>query len=470
MNPFIVFTTIFVLLCPGLATAQQAPVSAQLLDKMQGRAETYSRKFARQTEKYLRRLERQEEKLYRKLARVDSGRAAQLFAGAKEKYAAFKNGMNSKTAAAQKLTGQYQPNIDSMGLALNFLGQNNQYLNGIKNGTATVKNALADFNGLKQQLKNTGDIEQYIKERKRLLKEAMSKYGLDMHLKKFSKEGYYAVHQFNEYKEALNNTQTFEKMTLDLLNKIPAFKEFARNKGMLGNLFAVPAGYGTVQSLAGLQTRASVNAAIRTQLAAAGPNAAQQLQQNFQQAQAQLTQLKEKILKAGGQGSNFDIPDFKVNSQRTKFFWQRLSLNTDIQPVKGGRLLPNGLDIGLGLSYKIDDKKVIGAQGVYKAGLGNGLNNIKLSHQGVGFRLYGEVKFKRSFWFSAGYERNYMHIFLKIAELRNVNGWQESALAGISKKYKIGKKKSGEMKLLYNFLWKEQVNGQRIVWRTGFSF
>jgi hypothetical protein len=465
-------TSMAVSLLLAMCLCAQEPVMVPntCITKMHQRTAAYEQKITRQTARYLRRLEKQELKLAKKLHRLDSGKAAELFAATKEKYQLLRNSLSNPAVKVTKLTGKYLPNVDSMGLALNFLGQNNQYLNAAKNSHQKISDAVGHFNKLKQQLKNTGDIEKYISERKRLLKETLRKYGLQKHLKKFSKESYYAIAQFNEYKQALNNTQAFEKKALELLNKIPAFREFAKTNGLLGNLFAMPAANGGAPNLAGLQTRASVNAAIHNQLTASGPNAMQQLQQNLQQAQTQLTQLKDKILKAGGQSSDFDIPDFKVNHQRTKSFWQRLSFTADVQPVKGNRLLPNGMDVGLGLTYQPDDKKIIGAQLVYKAGVGNSLRHIKLSHQGVGYRFYADVKLKASIWASAGFEQQYLHVFSKITELKNTSAWQTNALAGISKKYKLGKKKGGEMKLLYDFLWSKQVNGQRIVWRTGFRF
>jgi hypothetical protein len=365
-------------------------------------------------------------------------------------------------------------------MSIKFLGENNQYISKLKNGTSPsfakategkrkITGTIDKYKELQQKLQSTGDIQQYIKERKQLLKETLSQYDLGKYLKKFSKEGYYVVKQISEIKEALNDPSKFETLALKLLNQIPAFKKFAAENGMLGNLFSVPAMQ--AQNIAGLQTRASVSTLIQNQVAAGGPNAQQAIQQNIQQAQAQLSQLKDKVSKFGGQSSDVDIPDFTPNSQKTKTFWQRINIMTDLQTNRGSRFLPNIADIAAGVSYKIDDKKQIGTQVVYKAGLGNGLNNIKLTHQGFGYRFFADMKLKKGFWLSAGYENNYMYSFKTINELRinRLNPWQESALAGISKKYKL-KKKGGEVKLLYDFLWNKKVGGQRIVWRTGFTF
>ena len=439
-------------------------VPGKLISKINSKAATTSNRIDRQTEKYLRRLEKQELKLKRKLAKLDSSKAAQLFAGTKERYQALRDKLKQKSTGAAK--GVYVPNLDSMGISLDFLTQNSNLLKG-KN--EEIKRVTETFKTMQGKLANTDDIRQYIKDRKQLLKQALNENGLGKHLKKFSKEGYYYARQMQEYKEAWKDPAKMERKLLELLNKIPIFKKFAEQNSQLAGLFNLPAGYATAQNTAGLQTRASVNSLVRTQIAAAGPNAMQAVQQNLQQAQEQLSKLKDKINKLGGGGSSVDIPDFVPNSQRTKSFWQRLQFNTDLQTNRGSRFLPNTADVAAGLAFKIDDKKQIGSQLVYKAGLGNGLNHIKLTHQGIGYRFYADLKLKKSFWISGGYENNYMSAFKNITELKAGSYWQESALAGLSKKWKI-KKKSGEMKILYDFLWNKKPGGQRVVWRTGFNF
>jgi hypothetical protein len=442
-------------------------ISSKIIGKVNSDVERYNNKIDRQTEKYLRKLEQQEGKLQRKLAKIDSSKAAQLFAGTKEKYETLLGKLHQKTPGAIK--GAYMPNLDSLGISLNFLKENNEYLAKLKQGNTEITKVSEQFKQMQGKLSNADEIRQYIKDRKQLLKQVLDEYGLGKYLKKFSKQGYYYSRQIQEYKEAWKDPQKMERKMLELLNAIPIFKKFAEQNSQLAGLFNLPANYGSVQSIAGLQTRASVSALIQTQVAVGGPNAMQTVQQNIQQAQSQLSKLKDKVSKFGGGSSDVEIPDFVPNSNKTKTFWQRIQFSTDLQTNRGSRFLPNIADLAFGISYKLNDKKQIGSQMVYKAGLGNGLNNIKLTHQGIGYRFFTDIKLKKSFWISAGYENNYMSTFKSISELKQGSYWQESALAGISKKYKL-KKKGGEMKLLYNFLWNKQVGGQRIVWRTGFSF
>ncbi|MFX6118730.1 hypothetical protein ABTE85_20945, partial [Acinetobacter baumannii] len=67
----------------------------------------------------------------------------------------------------------------------------------------------------------------------------------------------------------------------------------------LAQLFRLPDNYSTPQALAGLQTRASIDQLIQQRLGTGlGTNAAggsNYLQQQIQQAQGQLSQLKDKL-------------------------------------------------------------------------------------------------------------------------------------------------------------------------------
>jgi hypothetical protein len=223
--------------------------------------------------------------------------------------------------------------------------------------------------------------------------------------------------------------------------------------------------------LAGLQTRASVNALIQNQIAAGGPNAQQQITQNMQQAQGELSKLKDKIIKAGGGSSDAELPDFKPNNAKTQTFKQRLEFGSNIQTTKGNSYLPTATDLGLSIGYKITDKSVIGIGASYKIGFGKDISHMQLSSEGVGLRSFVDYKLKKQFWLSGGAEMNYRNRFTSISSLKHFDVWQSSALLGLSKKYKISKKMKGSMQLLYDFLYLRNVPvKQPVIFRVGYGF
>jgi hypothetical protein len=142
-----------------------------------------------------------------------------------------------------------------------------------------------------------------------------------------------------------------------------------------------------------------------------------------------------------------------------------------LQIQKSNILLPTTANIGLKLGYKLSDKAVIGLGASYLMGMGNGINQIRLSNQGVGLQSYIDIRMKGSIWLSGGIEGNYLQGFSRIDQLRMLNAWQQSALIGLTKKYKISSKYQGNLQLLFDALYRQHVPAsQPILFRTGIGF
>ncbi len=220
-----------------------------------------------------------------------------------------------------------------------------------------------------------------------------------------------------------------------------------------------------------------VNNLIQQQVAAGGPNAQAQFQQNLKDAQGQLNELKNKILSSplarGGSSDDIMPEGFKPNNQKTKSFWNRLEYGTNIQSQKPNGYFPVTSDIGLSLGYKLNDKSVVGVGASYKLGWGQNIRHINITHQGAGLRSFVDWKIKGSFWVNGGYEMNYQSEFNRIELLKDMNGWQQSGLVGLSKVVSLKTKffKKTKLQLLWDFLSYQQVpRTQPIVFRLGYSF
>ncbi|WP_315816576.1 hypothetical protein [Paraflavitalea speifideaquila] len=255
--------------------------------------------------------------------KTDSTAAKQLFDGSAEKYAQLQQQLKNPTAIVGRSGGQYMPYVDSLKTSLSFLQQTNGLLNSEE--AKKVTGSLQQVQQLQGKLQQSEQVKAFIRERKEQIKATLSRYttlpqGLTKGYQDFNKELFYYSQQLQEYKDMLNDPDKLLTKTLSLLNKLPAFQSFMQQHSELAGLFAVPAGYGSNQSLAGLQTRSQVQQLMQNQLSAAGPNAQQLLQQNLQAAQAQLNTLKDKINKLGAGGADMDMPDFKPNNQKQNHF------------------------------------------------------------------------------------------------------------------------------------------------------
>jgi hypothetical protein len=439
-------------------------------DKVFGRidkeANKYEQKLTQQTDKYLNKLQRQEEKLKRKLWRQDSVKAKEVFGDVQARYDRIRNSVNEPTAPAI-----YNGRLDSLGTAINFLQSNTQFQQAaqLKEQFRTNQQSIAD---LKTKLNQTEQIRKQITHRQQELKQQLQNTPLAKEFRKFKKEVYYYQAQVKEYQDALKDPKKLGGKLLQAANKIPAFQEFMQKHSYLASMFRMPTPTdpGYAANLAGLQTRAQMSNIIQQQIGGGGPNAQQQFQQQIQTAQAEIQNLKNRILPQGG-SSDEQMPDFKPNNQKTKSFLDRIEWGSNMQTSKGNLYFPVTSDIGVSAGYKINDKSIIGIGASYKIGLGQNWQNINITHQGAGLRTFLDIKLKGSFWISGGGELNYRNEFRRIDVLKNMNAWQQSALLGISKKYNVGKKWKGNAQLLYDFLWKQQIpRTQAVVFRVGYNF
>jgi hypothetical protein len=250
---------------------------------------------------------------------------------------------------------------------------------------------------------------------------------------------------------------------------------------MLSKLFPMPQndGLNAAASATVLQTRAQLSTIIQQKLGKAlpgspqdgalGTNGQDYLQQQVQQAKSALDQLKNKVSKLGGSSSNMVIPDFKPNSQKTKTIWSRLVYGLNIQNTPGNNFFPATSNIAAMLGYKINDNVETGAGAAYLLGWGSPVKNIHFSNQGIGLRSYLQIRAKKSYWFTGGFEENYS----QTATLNSANRiyyWQNSLLAGITKKYKVGKE-TCNLQLLYDFLANQEIpKTSGLKFRVGYTF
>jgi hypothetical protein len=445
-------------------------LSTKQLAAINDKATTYNNKIDKQTEKYLQKIQKQEAKLKRKLMKLDSTAAKQLFEESQTYYADLQNKLKDKANKIKKArVTQYLPGLDSMTTSLQFLKDNPALTNTLKNANTKITDALGNYKELQNKLEVTKDITQFIKERKAMLQATLQKYNLGKKLKKYSQSVYYYEAQIAEYRAALKDPVKLQQKALALLTKIPAFNEFMQKNGILASVFgnstnatALP-NSNTAINMMGMQSRAQVQQYLTQQMGGAA-NAAQVVQQSVQNAQSQIASVRSSL---GNSNGDIAQPDFKPNGMKTKSLKERLeyglSVNTDKTQTYA---LPNNMNLGFSLGYKLREGFTLGAGANYKAGVGNSIRNIKLTNEALGFRTYMDVKFTKSnFWLSGGYEQNYMLRFNNIAILNTLSNWQYSCLLGLTKKLQL-KNKGMKMQLLYDAFAKRNIpNTNTLIYR-----
>jgi hypothetical protein len=439
--------------------------------KVSRRVTSLQNKLDRRVSHYLAKLKKQEARLRKKLASKDSLAAATLCADATAKYKA----LEEKLGQLPK-TGDYFPYLDTLKTSLKFIGNNQQ----LAQFRGKADNALGNIGGLENEFKKAEIIKHFIAERRNLLRKQLSQYGFARELRNLNKDIYYYSQVVTEYKSLLQQPEKLERKAIDFFAKTKVFQDFLKTHSLLFSLFSLPedpSGVAYQANLAGLQTRTQVNQLVQQQFTGVAGNPSSMMQQQIQQAQQHLQQLKDKINQAVARGSGGDMPEgmrnFKPNNQKTKSFLKRLELGTNVQSTKTKSFLPATTDLAMSVGYRLNDKSVIGVGASYKVGWGKDIKNIVLTSEGAGLRSFIEVQLKGSFNASGGYEYNYQPAIIAISGQNQAEAWTQSGLLGISKVVSLKSKffKKTRVQLLWDFLSYQQVpQTPAVKFRMGYIF
>ena len=446
-------------------------IPSKYLSQVDKKVDKYYIRITSKTEKTLEKLSKWENKIHTLVKKAGPEAEQKLFGNNQLTFAVVLEKYKEGKTIAQNHHSQYDSYKDKLATSIKYLDDQKEKLD--DKVVKPIEQAKEKIDKLQTQEDQTAAAQKFIKERKKqLMDQAMQYIGKSKYLAKINKESYYYVETIKNYKELFSDQKKAEQTALTVLNKIPAFQKFMKQNSQLASMFRQPDNYGSAASLAGLQTRASVNALIQDRIAAGGPNAQAQVSQNLQAAQSELNKLKDKLLKSGASGSDQEMPDFKPNTQKSKTFLQRIEYGSDLQFGKTNSLMPTTADIGLNVGYKINDKSIIGIGGSYKMGMGS-IQHISITHQGIGLRSYMDWKLKKQFYISGGYEMNHNAQFKNIEQLQSFNAWQQAGLLGLSKKMNIKTKwtKGTKIQLLYDLLANQHIPiSQPVVFRMGYTF
>jgi hypothetical protein len=442
-----------------IQSLQELPV--KYINQLDNKIDKYSHRISSKTEKTLVKLSRWENKIHTLIEKADPATAERLFGNNQTTFSTLLQKLQEGKSIAENYTSQYNEYRDKLRTSMCYLQQQKDSIKSklVKPVTEASQKLIA----LENNVKNSEVLEQFIKERKRLLIDQCFQYiGKSKYLQKISQENFYYIETLRNYKTLFSDKTKAEETALTILNKIPGFTKFVQENSVLASLFRRPGaatGGGTGNnSLAGLQTSAGVQALIQGRIDAGGPNAQQQIMQNIKQAQGELNKLKDKVLKAGGSSSDAEMPNFKPNLQKTKPFLQRIEFANDISFTKNNNLMPGTANVAFSAAYKFSDTKQLGIGIAYKAGLGS-IERIKLTHEGMQLRTFGKIKIKKGLWFAGGWEAVQNAGFKNIEQLKQYEQWQQAALIGVEKKLQVKTKwfKASSISLLWDVLSKTHI-------------
>lgn len=439
--------------------------------------------LTKQSQVYLNRLAKEEESIRKKLAKLDSSKAAEVFGESKRVYEQFSRKLNSiDEKMSRAFSGEYLPYLDSLQGALGFLKNVKNILTKSKDVQQKVGKSFEKVNQLQNKLQKAEEIKAFVNQRQEQLKNLLANYtnlphSVSKYFGKYRQQAYYYGQQIKEYKEDLNDPDKLLKQVLSTLQTIPAFQKFMSKYSMLAMLFPTPDNFDPSQIVQGLQNRQQVMSAIQNQTGMSNANSLSMVQQNVGSAQSQVDEWRNRINQMGGKGNDLTMPDFQPNGMATKSFLKKLEYGTSFQSQRVNNYFPATSDIGLTLGYKPSKKSVFGIGISGKIGWGTGWNHIKVTYQGVGLQFFADWRVppiwgskEGSLWITGGAELNYRKPVESLAVFKNYSIWTRSALAGVSKKFKAGKKLNGKISVLFDFLYLQHIPvSEPFVFRMGYT-
>jgi hypothetical protein len=450
-----------------------------------GKVDAFNKQVDGYTEKSLGKMIDEEQKMQKKVARIDSVKAKLLFQYSIDSLKKFQTAIKNKTARFSRFFGgNYFPYLDTLKQSLSFFSKAQSSIDQASAAQNKLTASLSSVDQMESKLGTVEQINEYLKQRQQVLQTQLTSFpGIGDNLKNLSKEAYYYQSQVSEYKKTLSDPDKIEKLALNTLQKLPAFQKFFQQNSPLSSLFAssptpgsIPGGLGSMPIVNGLPSRSTLQQFMRQQMPGAttdDPTQAiqQQVEANGGGGGSGIDDLKSKLDGGSGQAGNASSPDFTPNSQKTKSLGKRLEYGVNMQFGSSSNYLPASSIFGLQAGYKLTDKSSVGIGVSYTMGLGSGWNHIRFSNQAIGFRSYIKWKPQKAFFLQGGGEWNYLTGFSSIAQLKDLNAWQASALLGIGREYKINKKMNGSILLVCDLLYNKHVPvTQPFSFRFGYNF
>jgi len=484
----------------------------RLFGHIQSKTASLNQQLSQQTQKYLQKLQQQEQRLQKRLFSIDSNAAKKLFANSNQQYATLLQKLQADTGSNhQKVTGTYQPHMDSLQTALGFLQKNQSALNqpassvtSLTGGSAAtlttevganlspevqakLQASISQLQALQARMQDASQIKGFMAQRKQQIGQYITQHAsmqnvLSKPYAQMQQNMYYYSAQVRQYQAMANSPDQLEQKALAMLSRLPAFQGYMKTNSQLSSLFSLPGSSSGPQILTGLQTRNQVSETAKSQLTAAasgttnnnssgGGSAAPS---GLESAQSQLASYKAKLSQfGGGGGSEIDAPNFRPNEQKTKTFFSRLMYGIDFQTTQSTYFFPAMTSVGLSLGYKLGKGNDVGIGAAMKIGWGTGFNHIAVTGQGVGLRSFVDIALKGSFSATGGFEYNYVAPFTEYQQLRQIQDWTKSGLIGVSKTVSTKSRllKQTKLSLLWDFLSYQQVpQTEPLIFRVGYSF
>ena len=372
--------------------------------------------------------------------------------------------INEYDLIPQRFQGEYLPYLDSAVGIISFIAKKGSDIEGITEALSKVKyfqKELSKAQAIHQQLQQkVALVDQFLKSHQQKLIKIQAKLNkLNASLAEYSGK-------IRAIKESFRNPSKIQEQALAMLSKNKQFAEFMKQNSFLSGLFPGSSSPTNTDESIGLLSRYTLN---------------DQIGKRLNTSLDQIAPITAKM-SASNNGSGGEdplkaligsIPGNSVRTPKVESGERKYEFGFTLQTTRVSSIYPSIADFALTAGYDIQKKLSIGGGISYKMGMGTGINNIKITNQGLGFRSYADYKWKKTFFLTAGFEMNYMKPFSELRTLAIIDKWTSSGLIGVTKKIDFSSSfvKSMRIQLFWDFLAQgRMVQTQPVLFRIGYTF
>lgn len=367
------------------------------------------------------------------------------------------------------LPQSYVPQLDSLITSLKFL-------QGLEVVTSRIAlgQSLSKLEGLQNEFNQLQYFRAEINVRKEAIEKKIASLGLKKTLAKYSASISKVQGHLQQLQNAYKEPDKVVGLAIRSLSQTKAFRTFFAKHSILSNFFRLPVEGESIDEslLAGLQTREKTEKLLNERFGTSS------LLAHSERSDSQMPGMSSFLTMAGIErglpihgGTEFDASRQNISVAAKNKLSKKIKFGTDIQTVRASGIFPTMTDLGLSMGYSPSKVLTVGIGVSGRMGWGDQATGLKITGQGASLRSFTEVQIKGSFYASLNAEMNYFAQITKIDQLKDLSAWRFAGLAGVTKRFGLGRGKSTQVQLLYDFFHRANgIETQPLLFRVGYGF